>query len=69
MAVDIFEYAEINRIYVKSIKQVLTSWNYFREMELQNKPLKQTSALAMRSNIILRKIYFEVDREKVVVVP
>ena len=58
MAVDIFEYAEINRIYVKSIKQVLTSWNYFREMELQNKPLKQTSATCYEKQHYFKKNIF-----------
>ena len=64
IALNTSESAKVNRICVKSIKQVLIrklismKWNFKRDIELKHLPL------AVGSNTILGKIFLEVDQDK-----
>ena len=64
MALSTSEYAALNRIYMNSIKRWFKGeTTYIYGVEFQKKTLINTN-LFMGSNIILRTIYVEVDREK-----
>ena len=64
MVLNTSESPKVNRIYVKSTKQVLVRWNSLSWEELQNKDqTRKLMPIFMGSNT-LRKIYVKADSEK-----
>ena len=65
MALNTSDCVKVNRIYAKSMKQVLIRWNYLFLWSRQNEPPTRTSAYIINwSNVILRSTLKVLDNFK-----